>query len=151
MAALRYEECCLPKSKVCIFDNTLAIWVLPSCQNYVLAIKCVDVFNEDVFEEPENMEQESIPIRETLKIHKIERSEMKGIYGLKFFYLAEDEKPFFTQWYANGKDVLVCGHDDGDVDTNHCAACLVEYDKAEEWIQCPGLREQWFHEQCFYN
>ena len=52
------------------------------------------------------MEQESIPIRETLKIHKIERSEMKGIYGLKFFYLAEDEKPFFTQWYANGKDVL---------------------------------------------
>ena len=55
---------------------------------------------------------------------------MKGIYGLNFFYLAEDEKPFFTQWYANGKDVLVCGHDDGEVDTNHCAACLVEYDKA---------------------
>ena len=118
-------------------------------KNYVPAIKCVYVSNEDVFEEPENMEQESIPIRETLKIHKIERSEMKGIYGLNFFYLAEDEKPFFTQWYANGKDVLVCGHDDGEVDTNHCAACLVEYDKAEEWIQCPGLCEQWFHEQCF--
>ena len=120
-------------------------------KNYVPAIKCVYVSNEDVFEEPENMEQESIPIRETLKIHKIERSEMKGIYGLNFFYLAEDEKPFFTQWYANGKDVLVCGHDDGEVDTNHCAACSVEYDKAEEWIQCPGLCEQWFHEQCFYN
>ena len=28
---------------------------------------------------------------------------MKGIYGLKFFYLAEDEKSFLTQWYANGK------------------------------------------------
>ena len=66
-------------------------------KNYVPAIKCVYVSNEDVFEEPENMEQESIPIRETLKIHKIERSDMKGIYGLKFFYLAEDEKPFFTQ------------------------------------------------------
>ena len=100
----------------------------------VSAIKCVYVSNEDVFKEPENMEHESIPIRETLKIHKIERSEMKGIYGLNFFYLAEDEKPFFTQWYANEKDVLVCGHDDGEVDTNHCAACLVEYDKAEEWI-----------------
>ena len=101
-------------------------------KNYVPAIKCVYVSNEDVFEEPENMEQESIPIRETLKIHKIERSDMKGIYGLKFFYLAEDEKPFFTQWYANGKDVLVCGHDDGENDTNHYAACSVEYGKAEE-------------------
>ena len=119
-------------------------------KNYVPAIKCVYVSNEDVFEEPENMEQESIPIRETLKIHKIERSEMKGLYGLKFFYLAEDEKPFFTQWYANGKDVLVCGHD-GEVGTKHCAACSVEYDKAEEWMQCPGLCEQWLHKQCFYN
>ena len=49
------------------------------------------------------------------------------------------------------KDVLVCGHDDGEVNTNHCAACSVEYDKAKEWVQCPGLCEQWFHEQCFYN
>ena len=105
-------------------------------KNYVPAIKYIYVSNE-----PENMEQESIPIRESLKIHKIERSEMKGIYRLNFFYLAEDKKPFFTQWYANGKDVLVCGYDDGEVDTNHCAASSVEYDNAEEWIQCPGLCE----------
>ena len=104
-------------------------------KNNVPAIKCVYVSNEDVFEEPENLEQESIPIRETFKIHKIERTEMKGIYGLNFFYLAEDEKPFFTQWYTNGKDVLVCVHDDGGVDTNHRAAYSVEYDKSEEWIQ----------------
>ena len=32
---------------------------------------------------------------------------LKGVYGLNFFYLAEDEKPFFTQWYANGKGVTV--------------------------------------------
>ena len=54
-------------------------------KNYFPAIKCVYVSHEDVFEEPENMEQESIPIRETLKVRKIERSEMKGIYRLKFF------------------------------------------------------------------
>ena len=72
------------------------------------------------------MEQESIPIRETLKTHKIERSGMKGIHGLRFFYMAEDEKPFFTQWYAKGKYILVRGHDDGEVDTNHCVACSVE-------------------------
>ena len=40
-------------------------------KNYVPAIKCVFVSNEDVFEEPKNMEQESILIRETLKIYKI--------------------------------------------------------------------------------
>ena len=38
------------------------------------------------------MEQESIPIRETLKIHKIERNEMKGIYGLKFFFIWQKVK-----------------------------------------------------------
>ena len=42
-----------------------------SVKNYVPAIKCVYVSNENVFEEPENMEQESIKIRETLKIHKL--------------------------------------------------------------------------------
>ena len=40
-------------------------------KNYVPAIKYVYVSNENVFEEPENMEQESIKIRETLKIHKL--------------------------------------------------------------------------------
>ena len=40
-------------------------------KNYVPVIKCVYVSNKDVFEEPENMERESIPIREILKIHKI--------------------------------------------------------------------------------
>ena len=43
---------------------------------------------------------------------KLRRSEgLKKVYGLKFFYLAENDKPFFTQWYANGKDVIVCGHE----------------------------------------
>ena len=37
-------------------------------KNYVPTIKWVYVSNDEVFE-PENMEQESIPIRETLKIH----------------------------------------------------------------------------------
>ena len=45
-------------------------------KTYVPAIKCAYLSSEDVFEEPENMEQESKPIIDTLKIHKIERSEM---------------------------------------------------------------------------
>ena len=51
---------------------------------------------------------------------------------------------FFTQWYANDKDVRVCGHENFDVDKYHCASCLGKYrhDGNEEWIQCPALCQQ---------
>ena len=84
---------------------------------YVSSIKCVYLSEEDVLEEPDNMDQESKPIGKTLRIHKVERCEVKGVYGLKFSYLAEDNKPFFTRWYAIGKDVVVCGHEDSKADT----------------------------------
>ena len=35
---------------------------------------------------------------------------LKQVYGLKFFHLVEDEKPFVTRCYENSKDVIVCGH-----------------------------------------
>ena len=35
---------------------------------------------------------------------------LKRVYSLKLFYLVKDKKPFFTRCYANGKDVIVCGH-----------------------------------------
>ena len=56
--------------------------------------------------------------------------------GLKFFYLAEDEKPFFAQWYANSNDVIVCGYKHSDVDNDHCASCFLKYSHYgnEEWI-----------------
>ena len=78
---------------------------------------------------------------------------LKGVYGLKFFYLAEDEKPFFTQSYANDKDVIVCAHENSFVDNGHCAFSFGKYshDGNVEWIKCPALWQQWFHEQCFYN
>ena len=41
---------------------------------------------------------------------------LKGVYGLKFFYQADDKKSFFTQWCAHGKDVFVCGHENSDKD-----------------------------------
>ena len=44
-----------------------------------------------------------------------ESEDLKQVYGLKFSlkfsYLVEDKKPFFTRCYANGKDVIVCGHE----------------------------------------
>ena len=75
----------------------------------VPSIKSVYLPDTDVLNEPENIEQESKKIPETLKVHHVERFEVKGVYGLKFFYLAEDEQPFYTQWYSNAKDVFICG------------------------------------------
>ena len=89
-------------------------------KNYVAAITCVYVSNEDVFKELENIEPESIPIRET------ERSEMKRIYGLKFSYLAQDEKPFFTQRFAMEKMFWYA--------VMMMEKSIPTFDKAEEWI-----------------
>ena len=40
-----------------------------------------------------------------------ESDRLKQDYGLKFFYLAADKSPFFKRCYANGKDVIVWGHE----------------------------------------
>ena len=51
----------------------------------VPSIKSVYLPDTDVLNEPENIEQESKKITETLKIHHVERFEVKGVYVLKFF------------------------------------------------------------------
>lgn len=108
---------------------------------------------DDVLVEPENINQEAKKIDGTLKIHHIERFQVKGVFGLKFYNLAEDSNPFHTEWYANGKDVVICGHETAYIDNNHCASCFQQYhpNETKEWIQCPALCEQWFHEECFYD
>ena len=119
---------------------------------FVPSIKSVYLPDTNVLNEPENIEQESKKIPETLQVHHVERFEMKGLYGLKFFLLSENEQTFYTQWYSSGKDVVICGHKIADLDDNHCALCHEEYQqRKEECIQCPGLCQQWYHEQCFFN
>ena len=68
--------------------------------------------------------------------------EMKGVYALKFLKLAEDHEPFHTQWYAIGKDVVICGHEDSGFDNNHCASCFKLYQNGEDWIMCLALCQQ---------
>ena len=57
---------------------------------------------------------------------------------MKFFYLAKNEKPFSTQWFTNGKDLIVCGHKNSDVDNDHCVFCFIKHSQNE-------------NEQCFCN
>ena len=47
--------------------------------------------------------------------------------------LAENEKPFFTQSYTNGKDVIVCGHENSNPDNDHCASCFGKYSHNGNW------------------
>ena len=48
-------------------------------------IKSVYLPDTDVLHEPENIEHEFKKNPETLKVHYMERFEVKGVYGLKFF------------------------------------------------------------------
>ena len=58
---------------------------------FVPSIKSVYLPGINFLNEPENIKQESKKIPETLKIHHVERFEVKEVYGLKFFDLAEYE------------------------------------------------------------
>ena len=51
----------------------------------VPSIKSVYLPDTDVLNEPENIEQESKKIPETLQVHHVERFEVKWVYGLKVF------------------------------------------------------------------
>ena len=52
---------------------------------FVPSIKSVYLPDTDVLNEPENIEQESKKIPETLQVHRVERFEVKWVYGLKVF------------------------------------------------------------------
>ena len=69
-----------------------------SVKNFVPSIHSIYLPDNEVIVEPKNIEQESKKIPETLQIHYIERFQVKNVYALNFFYLMEDEKPFYTQW-----------------------------------------------------
>ena len=76
---------------------------------YLLAIKSIYLAGNNVLEEPESIDQEAKPIVETHQIHKVERCEVKGVCGMKFFYLAEDEKPFLHNHVQMTKMQLFVG------------------------------------------
>ena len=58
---------------------------------------------------------------------RAEESGLKGVYGFKFVYLAEDQKYFFTQWSANGKWYNFCAHENSDVYNDYCTSFFGKY------------------------
>jgi len=63
---------------------------------------------DEVLVEPDDIEM-SPKIKDTLKIHLVKRSfDQQRVPVLKFFKLATDVKPFFTQYYGEN---MSCGHE----------------------------------------
>ena len=53
--------------------------------------------------------------------------------------LSNDKVPYFTQYYTNDKDPLVCESKVKNHDENTCTRCHKVYDdkEIEEWFCCP--------------
>ena len=91
--------------------------------------------------EPENIVN-APKILETLSIHKVTGSFNEGnICFIDFFRVANDDGPFFTQFYWKDDDLEVCGHENlpslFDVD-QACIFCKAKYvasKEKEDWLQ----------------
>ena len=65
----------------------------------------------ELLTEPDNMEN-SPKTLETLPIHKVTRSfNEDNIRFIDFFRVANDDDPFFTQFYRKDDDPEACGHE----------------------------------------
>ena len=106
--------------------------------NTVSTISCLYLPNEDLLQEPDHV-KDCTPTPNTIKTLKIVRSyTSKGVPCNKIFYLSNDEKPHFVQWYNMNE-----------VDDNTCCHCLKSYNQNEEWLKCL-VCQKWFHNECFY-
>ena len=83
---------------------------------------------------PENIEQESKKIPETLKVHHVERFEVK----VRTSNLA------IPNGIQTRKMVSFAGTKLQMLMTTTVLCALKQ--RKEEWIQCPGLCQQWYHE-----
>ena len=116
-------------------------------------ITAIHLPKDELLTEPEDI-GDSPKITETLSIHKLIRGfNEDNVCFIKFFKLANEVKPFHTQFYRKDGDPEVCGHEDlplvFDVDQT-CGFCKGKYEDKVEWLQCP-ICEQWFHETCFFE
>ena len=119
-----------------------AMKFVPSIQTFYLP-------KESKITEPEGIESAPL-IKETLKIHKLERFiNNRGESSIKFYNTAADEEPLHTKWYSKA-GALICGHKESNVGDDHCANCFDLYcENGIDWLQCPACKK-WFHETCFY-
>ena len=89
-------------------------------------------------------------IPQTFPVHKVIRHMSKNVtVYLQFFYLASDEKLFFTQYHQQEGDPEISVQEGMDVkDECHSAKCR-EAENGSDWLCCP-LCGICFHKDSFY-
>ena len=118
-------------------------------KKFVPAIHAVYLPESENIVEPVGIES-ARKIKDTLKIHKFERKvDPNGNRHINFYKIADDEEPFHVQWYGGENDVI-CGHVNSSDNDNQYPKYSRIYKEGEEWLCCP-VRNNWFHEECFYE
>ena len=54
---------------------------------------------------------------------------------MEFFRLFSDEDPFYTQYYRNDDDPIVCGHRSFNEGPIKCTNYFLTYQQVEEWME----------------
>ena len=121
-----------------------------AAQTLVTAITILYLPESEMLQEPNEIEN---VVPETFQIHKVVRKfNSQGVPCTEFYKLSNGSKPYFTRYYRNECDPVVCGHEeDKYVDDNTCAHCSGRYGDPDmlEWLQRP-ICSSWFYEQCFH-
>ena len=89
---------------------------------------------------PEPASIETAPyIKGTLEIQRVVRRKyFQGVIYLEFFRLFSDEDPFYTQYYRNDDDPIVCGHrsfDEGPINCTNYFSTYQQQQQGEEWMK----------------
>ena len=121
-------------------------------QTLVPAITTIYLPERKMLQEPNEIENANVVV-ETLQIRKVAKKfNSQGVVCIQFCKCSNESQPYFTQYYRNECDPVVCGHEeDKYVDVNTCAHYSGRYGDPDmlEWLQCP-ICLIWFHEQCFH-
>ena len=88
----------------------------------VPAIHAVYLPESENIIEPKGIES-TRKIKETFKIHKLERKgDPNGNKYNNFYKIADDEEPFHVQWNG-GEDDVICGQEKSSDNDNQCPKC----------------------------
>ena len=123
-----------------------------AAQTLVPPITTIYVPKNETIQEPNEMENTPV-IPKIFQIQKVVRKfNSQGVACIEFYNLPNESKPYFTQYYRNECDQVVCEHEeDKYVDENTCAHCSGRYGDPDmsEWLKLP-ICSSWFHEKCFH-
>ena len=81
-----------------------------AAQTIVPAITTIYLPENEMLQEPNEIKNAPV-VPDTLQIHKVARKfNSQGVAFIEFYKLSSESNPYFTQYYPNECDPVVCGH-----------------------------------------